>query len=335
MAKKQISIRKKGEELWQLHQKMVLIRRFEEATIKAYQQKKIAGFLHTYIGTEGVGVGLLAHKQIQDSVITSYRCHGLGLALGLTPESCMAELFGKVTGCARGKGGSMHYFSKEHNFLGGHGIVGGQFGPGIGAAFASKYKEENGVSFIFFGDGAIPQGSFHETINLASLWDLPAIFICEDNQYAMGTANSRILSNTNVSEIAKSYNIKGYTLDGMSLCDVYDQSLPIVEEVRKNQKPVLIHAVTYRYKGHSVSDAAKYRTKEEEKEWKEKDPIIKSVNRLQIEGIKSAQEIEAHDKKVKNYIKDVVKYAEKSPEPPLSELTTHVFKEHLEDGLWQ
>ena len=324
------SLKKDPDKLWDLHKKMVLIRRFEEATVKGYQQKKIAGFLHTYIGTEAVGVGALAHKQEQDSVVTTYRCHGLGLALGMTPESCMAELHGKITGCVRGKGGSMHYFSKEHNFLGGHGIVGGQYGIGIGAAFASNYRDENAVSFIHYGDGAVPQGTFHETINLAALWNLPAIYICEDNQYAMGTANHRILANTKIEDMAKSYGIKGYTLDGMNLCDVYDQMGEIVDEVRKTHRPVLIHAVSYRYKGHSVSDPAKYRTKEEEAAWKEKDPIIKSENRLISEGYKTEAEIKEFDKEMKNYIKEVVKFADDSPEPPLDELTKHVFFDELE-----
>ncbi len=318
-----------------LQNQMMLIRRFEEATIKGYQQKKIAGFLHTYIGQEAVGVGALAHKTPEDSVITSYRCHGLGLAMGMDPNACMAELYGKITGCARGKGGSMHYFSKEHNFLGGHGIVGGQFGPGIGAAFEAKYNNKKAVSFIHFGDGALPQGTFHECLNLASLWSLPALFICEDNQYAMGTANHRILSQRDIASISGSYNIKGYTLDGMSLPEMYFKMQEIIAEVRETQRPVIVHAITYRYRGHSVSDAALYRTKDEEAEWKAKDPIVAVNDWLISEGIKSEEEIKDWDKEIKKQVAESVKFAENSPEPPLSELGNHTFHDDLETKSWQ
>ena len=316
--------------LLDLQGQMILIRRFEEATVKGYQQKKIAGFLHTYIGQEAIGVGTIAHKQDIDSSVTTYRCHGLGLAMGMDPQACMAELYGKITGCVRGKGGSMHYFSKEHNFLGGHGIVGGQFGPGIGAAFEAKYTGKKAVSYIHFGDGALPQGTFHECLNLASLWDLPAIFICEDNQYAMGTARHRILSNEKIADIAKSYNIKGYTLDGMSLPEMYFKMKEITEEVRTTQRPVLVHALTYRFKGHSVSDAALYRTKDEEGEWKAKDPIVAVNDWLISEGIKTEDEIKEWDKKIKKQVRECVEFAETSPEPPLSELATHTYSEDLE-----
>ena len=317
------------EKLIELHRQMILIRRFEESTIKGYQQKKIAGFLHTYIGQEALGVGILAHKQPQDSVVTTYRCHGLGLALGMDPNACMAELYGKITGCVRGKGGSMHYFSKEHNYLGGHGIVGGQYGIGIGAAFESNYHNKNGVSFIHFGDGALPQGTFHETMNLAALWNLPAIFICEDNQYAMGTARHRILSNEKVEEIAQSYKMKGYFLDGMNMFEVYEKMEEIINEVRETKRPVLIHGLTYRFKGHSVSDAGLYRSKDEVSEWVEKDPI-QLVNKVLIaNNIKTEDEIKQIDKQIKADVKDYVKFAETSPEPPLEELSMHTFSEDL------
>ncbi len=317
------------EKLIELHRQMILIRRFEESTIKGYQQKKIAGFLHTYIGQEALGVGILAHKQPQDSVVTTYRCHGLGLAMGMDPNACMAELYGKVTGCVRGKGGSMHYFSKEHNYLGGHGIVGGQYGIGIGAAFESNYHNKNGVSFIHFGDGALPQGTFHETMNLAALWNLPAIFICEDNQYAMGTARHRILSNEKVNEIAQSYKMKGYFLDGMNMFEVYEKMEEIINEVRETKRPVLIHGLTYRFKGHTVSDAGLYRSKDEVSEWVEKDPIL-LVNKVLIaNNIKSEDEIKQIDKEIKADVKGYVKFAETSPEPPPEELSMHTFSEDL------
>jgi pyruvate dehydrogenase E1 component alpha subunit len=310
-------------------EKMLVIRNFEEASIKSYQQKKIAGFLHAYIGQEAVGVGTLSHKLPQDTVVTTYRCHGLYLALGGSPKAGMAELFGKVTGCARGKGGSMHFFSKEHNFLGGHGIVGGQFGVGIGAAFKSNYDEDNAVSFIFFGDGATVQGTLHETLNLAALWDLPAIFICEDNQYGMGTACTRAIANTDIASKAEAYGIKGYTLNGMDLHEVHTRMGEIVKEVRATRRPVLIHMKTYRYFGHSVSDAGLYRTKDEVDSWKAKDPIqVISRELIESKGI-TEDDFKNLQKKIKAQIQEALDFAEESPEPPIEELGQHVYMDEL------
>jgi pyruvate dehydrogenase E1 component alpha subunit len=317
------------EKLVEMLEKMLVIRHFEEASIKAYQQRKIAGFLHTYIGQEAVGVGSLTHKLRQDSVVTTYRCHGLGLALGLTPKAGMAELFGKVTGCARGKGGSMHFFSKEHNFLGGHGIVGGQFGIGIGAAFKSNYDEDNAVAFIFCGDGATVQGTMHETLNLAALWDLPAIFIVEDNQYGMGTACARAIANTDLASKAEGYGIKGYTLDGMNLHEVHDRMGEIVKEVRATRRPVLIHMKTYRYFGHSVSDAGLYRNKEEVESYKQKDPIHNISNELIQNKLMTEDEWKNLQKKIRTTIQEALDFAEESPEPPLEELTQHVYMDEV------
>lgn len=327
-SKKEISSLTK-EKMVELLEKMLVIRNFEEASIKAYQQKKIAGFLHAYIGQEAVGVGTLAHKLPQDSVVTTYRCHGLSLALGLPPKAGMAELFGKVTGCARGKGGSMHFFSKEHNFLGGHGIVGGQFGVGIGAAFKSNYDEDNAVSFIFFGDGATVQGTLHESLNLAALWDLPAIFICEDNQYGMGTACTRAIANTDIASKAEAYGIKGHTINGMDLNEVHDRMGEIVKEVRATRRPVLIHMKTYRYFGHSVSDAGAYRSKEEVDGMKAKDPIH-VISRELIEDKRITEdELKALQKKVKAVIQEALEFADESPEPPIEELTKHVYMDEV------
>jgi len=318
------------EKLTGMFEKMLLIRYFEEASIKAYQQKKIAGFLHAYIGQEAVGVGTLEHKLTQDSVVTTYRCHGLYLALGGDPKAGMAELFGKVTGCARGKGGSMHFFSKPHNFIGGHGIVGGQFGSGIGAAFKSNYNEENAVSFIFFGDGALAQGTFHECLNLAALWGLPAIFVCEDNQYGMGTANCRAIANIDVASKAAGYGIKGYTINGMDLKEVHNTMKHVVHETRTQRRPALVHMKTYRYFGHSVSDAGLYRSKDEVDTYKQLDPII-SVSKTLIENEWMTDEDLASIKKtMRARIQEVVDFADESPEPPLEELTRHVFSSMLE-----
>jgi pyruvate dehydrogenase E1 component alpha subunit len=317
------------DKMVEILEKMLIIRYFEEASIKAYQQKKIAGFLHTYIGQEAVGVGTLSHKLPQDAVVTTYRCHGLALALGLDPKAGMAELFGKVTGCARGKGGSMHFFSKPHNFLGGHGIVGGQFGIGIGAAFKSNYDEDNAVSFIFFGDGATVQGTLHETMNLASLWDLPAIFICEDNQYGMGTANARAIANTEISTKAEAYGMKGHVLNGMDLNEVHSRMGEIVKEVRATRRPVLVHMRTYRYTGHSVSDAGLYRTKEEVDLYKSKDPILAFSREMVDTKVFTEDELKNLQKKIKASIQEAVDFSEESPEPPLEELTQHVFMDDV------
>ncbi|HLP43571.1 MAG TPA: pyruvate dehydrogenase (acetyl-transferring) E1 component subunit alpha [Fibrobacteria bacterium] len=323
-AKKEAPVLAKEKQV-ELLEKMLIIRFFEEASIKAYQQKKIAGFLHPYIGQEAVGVGTLDHKLPQDTVVTTYRCHGLSLALGMPPKDGMAELFGKVTGCARGKGGSMHFFSKPHNFLGGHGIVGGQFGIGIGAAFKSNYDEDNAVSFIFFGDGATPQGTFHECMNLAALWDLPAIFICEDNQYGMGTACARAIANTDIASKAEAYGVKGYTLNGMDLHEVNSRMKDIVHETRTKRRPALVHVKTYRYTGHSVSDAGLYRTKEEVEANKLRDPIL-AVSRDLVESkAMTEEELKALQKKTKALIQEAVDFADESPEPPVEELTQHVY----------
>ena len=319
------------EKLTGMLEKMMLIRSFEEASIKSYQQKKIAGFLHTYIGHEAVGVGTLEHKLPQDSVVTTYRCHGLYLALGGDPKAGMAELFGKVTGCARGKGGSMHFFSKEHNFLGGHGIVGGQYGIGIGAAFKSNYVGDNGVSFIFFGDGALPQGTFHETMNLAALWNLPAIFICEDNQYGMGTANKRAIANTEIASKAEAYGVKGYTVNGMDLGEVHEVMRHVVEEARTKRRPALVHMKTYRFFGHSVSDAGLYRSKDEVDLWKQRDPILSVGQELLDNKWMTEDELKALQKSVKARVQEAVDFADESPEPPIEELTRHVVKDEVEN----
>jgi len=312
-----------------LLEKMQTIRYFEEAATKAYQQKKIAGFLHAYIGQEAVGVGILAHKLPQDMVVTSYRCHGLYLTLGCDAKAGMAELFGRASGCAGGKGGSMHFFSKEKNFLGGHGIVGGQFPIGIGAAFKSNYEEDNAVSFIFFGDGALPQGSFHESMNLAALWDLPVVFVCEDNQYGMGTANTRSIANTEIAAKAEAYGIKGYTLDGMNVAEVYSKMGPIVQEVRATRRPVLIHAKTYRYVGHSVSDAGLYRTKDEVEQQRKRDPLVLAANELLERKWISEEELKALQKSVKAKIAEAVDFADESPEPSPEALLQDVFADPL------
>jgi pyruvate dehydrogenase E1 component alpha subunit len=306
-------------------EQMLLCRRFEEACLKAYQQKKITGFCHTYIGQEAVAVGTLNHLTDEDAFVTSYRCHAQGLVRGITARSTMAEMYGKITGCARGKGGSMHVFSKEKNYLGGHGIVGGQIPVGTGAAFAGKYLGKDTVSITYFGDGASAQGTLHESFNLAGLWDIPAIYICENNQYGMGTATKRAVANENIHEQAASYGFKGYEIDGQDLVTIYTQMKEIVAEVRKTSRPVLVNMKTYRYKGHSVSDAGLYRTKEEVQCFMDRDCINQFNTQMQeLKWIDDAG-FKAMDKKIKEIVKDAVEFAEDSPWPPLEEVSNHVF----------
>ena len=306
-------------------EQMLLCRRFEEACLKAYQQKFITGFCHTYTGQEAVAVGTLNHLNENDSFVTSYRCHAQGLVRGMSAREVMAEMYGKVTGCARGKGGSMHVFSKELNYLGGHGIVGGQIPVGTGAAFASMYNDTGGVNITYFGDGASGQGTFHESLNLAALWDLPVIYICENNRYGMGTATGRAIANENIHEQAAGYGMKGYEMDGQDAVEVYTKMKKIIAEVRKTSRPVLINMNTYRYKGHSVSDAGLYRTKDEVKGFMDNDCIAKFSAQMQEQGWITEQDYKASDKKMKDVVKDAVKFAEESPWPPIEEATQHVF----------
>lgn len=314
------------ERLLHLFTNMMLIRRFEERAGQMYQQKKIAGFLHLYIGQEAVATGMLDHLTPgRDHVVTSYRCHAQALLLGLDPNELMAELFGKVTGNVRGKGGSMHFFSKERGLLGGHGIVGGQIPVGTGAAFTSKYLKTGGVSVIFLGDGASPQGTFHESLNMASLWKLPAIYCIENNRYGMGTAATRAVSVTNIAEAkAPGYGMDAYTVDGLNPYACWKLGQTAVAQSRLG-KPLLIEYKTYRYRGHSVSDAALYRTKEELACYQDQDPI----NRLHRDLIEAKwatdAELTAIDEKIIERIHAACQFAEESPEPPLSDLTTHVY----------
>jgi pyruvate dehydrogenase E1 component alpha subunit len=313
------------EKALQMLEQMIRVRRFEEGCLKSYQQKFITGFCHTYIGQEAVAVGAMAHLTPTDAYVTSYRCHAQGLIGGLTSREVMAEMFGKITGCVRGKGGSMHVFSKKNNYLGGHGIVGGQIPIGLGAAFALKYEEKEGVALTFFGDGASMQGTFHESLNLASLWDVPVIFICENNQYGMGTSNDRALANPQVSDFAAAYKMKGYEVDGMNLEASYNSFGEIIADCKKNSRPALVNVTTYRYQGHSVSDAGLYRTKDEVKCWKEKDPINSFYKSMEEQGWIDEAGYKALDKEMKAEVKDALDFAKESPWPPMDELTNHVY----------
>ncbi len=314
---------------------MLLIREFEVRTMQAYQNKKIGGFCHVYIGQEAVAVGCTAAVKPEDPIVTAYRDHGHALARGMDPKYGMAEMFGRVGGCAKGKGGSMHFFDKTHNMFGGHGIVGAQTPLGAGLAFATKYEDEvinegksSRVTLAFLGDGALNQGALHEAMNLASILDLPVIFIVENNGYSMGTAISRGTSmGHEITAKAKAYGMDSAVIDGMDVIEVYAGMKPIVDRCRETSRPAFIDMQTYRFKGHSMSDPRKYRTKEEEAQYESDDPIDKLAQRLLDEHDWSKDEYTAMAKETKKRIRDAVKWAEASPEPDVSDLYTDVFHE--------
>lgn len=304
---------------------MLLIRRFEERAAQQYQMQKIGGFCHLYIGQEAVVVGAVAATRPDDYFITAYRDHGHALARGTSANACMAELFGKATGCSRGLGGSMHYFDRVRNMLGGHAIVGGHVPLAAGMAFASKYRREDRVTLCFFGDGAINQGAFHEALNLASLWRLPVIFICENNLFAMGTSVGRSTGLKELYQRADGYDIPSVQIDGMDVRAVRDQFKQIVEGIRQQPRPHFVEAATYRYRGHSMSDPATYRTKDELERRKEQDPIIKLHAQLTEEGTLVPEQFDRLDAEVKQIVAESVRFAAESPDPPLAELHDYTF----------
>lgn len=307
-------------------ERMVLIRRFEEKAAQCYGLKKIGGFCHLYIGQEAVAVGSMAAIDLaKDYVITAYRDHGHALMAGMDPNAVMAELYGKITGCSRGKGGSMHLFDAEKHFYGGHGIVGAHIPLAAGMAMKIKYRKEDGVVLCFFGDGAIHQGSFHETLNMASVWKLPVIYICENNRYGMGTDYRRISSQVQFGKMAESYSMPGKDVDGMDVLAVYDCIRETAEQVRSEQVPVLIEARTYRYQGHSMSDPGTYRTKEEVAGYKEQDPILILKNQMAAAGLINEQQYAEMDERCKKISADSVEFSEHSEPPAIKTMYEDVF----------
>jgi len=304
---------------------MLLIRRFEERASQQYQAQKIGGFCHLYIGQEAVVVGAVAAVRDDDYVITAYRDHGHALARGTSANACMAELFGKATGCTQGLGGSMHFFDKKHHMYGGHAIVGAHVPLAAGLAFASKYREEDRVTLCFFGDGAINQGSFHEALNLIALYKLPVILICENNLFAMGTSVKRSTSLKQIVDRAEGYDIPGEIVDGMNFREVRDKLSEIVASIRKDRHPAFVEARTYRYRGHSMSDPASYRTKDELEKYRLDDPITRLRAQLTREGKLTNDEFDRIDKKAKEGVLAAVKFAEESPELPLEKLYDYVY----------
>jgi pyruvate dehydrogenase E1 component alpha subunit len=306
---------------------MLLLRRFEEKAGQMYGMQKIRGFCHLYIGQEAIAAGCMTATNDDDIFITAYRDHGLAIAKGITPNACMAELYAKATGCSKGKGGSMHFFGVEHRFFGGHGIVGAQIGTGAGLAFAEKYKGTDNVVLCFFGDGAARQGILHETFNLAMLWKLPVVFICENNNYAMGTSVARTSNVLDIYKLADAYEMPGDQVDGMIPETVHEAVERAVKRAREQGGPTLLEIKTYRYKGHSMSDPAKYRSKEEMEEYKLQDPVETTLTKLKDNFGVTDEEIEQITERVKHQVEESVKFAEESAYPDDGEVLKDVYAE--------
>lgn len=309
------------------YEKMLLIRRFEEKAGQLYGQQKIRGFCHLYIGQEACAVGAASALIKGDKYITAYRDHGQPLALGTHPNNVMAELFAKETGCSKGKGGSMHIFDKEVGFMGGHGIVGGQIPLGAGIAFAEKYNKTGNVCICYMGDGAVRQGAFHEAFNMAMSWNLPVIFAIENNGYAMGTSVQRTSNVTDLYKLGAAYDMPSYPVNAMNVEDVHIAVEEAAERARAGKGPTLLELRTYRYKGHSMSDPAKYRTKEELEEYKKKDPIEQVKDVILKKKWSTEEDLKALDKKLKDDVMECVDFAEKSDWPPASDAYTDVYAE--------
>ena len=308
------------------YRKMLLIRRFEEASGRLYMQGLIRGFLHLYIGEEAVAVGAISLLEPQDYIITHYRDHGHALARGMDPKACMAELCGKATGSSGGKGGSMHLFDANLHFMGGHAIVGGQMPIGVGMGLGIKMKQQNGVVMVFFGDGAVNEGEFHESLNLASLWKLPVVFMLENNLYGMGShVDMTHAAGRDIYNSAEYYKIPATQVDGMDLIAVREATSYAIDRVRSGNGPVFLEAMTYRYRGHSMADPVNYREMDEVEEWRINDPIDRFKALALGEGLITTGELEEIDSQVADEIDEVVKFARESPLPELDELYENVY----------
>jgi pyruvate dehydrogenase E1 component alpha subunit len=308
--------------------KMMLVRRFEERTMQSYMQQKIGGFCHIYIGQEAVAVGSIAALREDDPIVTAYRDHGHALARGMHPNYAMAEMYGKITGCAKGKGGSMHLFDKPHQMYGGHAIVGGQCPLGVGLAFAIQYNKEDKVAACYLGDGALNQGAFHEAMNLAAVWKLPLLMVVENNHYSMGTHIARGTAMAeDLSTKAAAYGMRYARCNGKDVLETYDCFKAEADRTRAGEGPCFINAETYRYKGHSMSDPQKYRTKQEVADHEEQDCINTLVNQLVESGRATQQQIDELDSAAKAAASEAVKFAAESPEPGEDEMYTDVYSQ--------
>jgi len=299
---------------------MLRIRRFEEKTLLAYSKQLIRGFLHVYIGQEAIAAGLKSALTHEDKIVTAYRQHGIGLMRGLTSDSCMAELFGKATGCVKGKGGSMHFFSKEHNYFGGNGIVGAQIPIGTGIALAEQYRGTKNLCVTMFGDGAARQGALYESFNMAMTWKLPVLYICENNKYAMGTSVERTSNVQEIYKVGSAFEMPSEPVDGMSPEKVHEAIARAAAHIRSGKGPYFLEINTYRYRGHSVSDPAKYRTKDELNDYKDQDPIETTKETILSKKIATKAEIEAIDQKIEAEMEAAYKFAQESDYPMSSEL---------------
>jgi len=315
----------KGQ-LLDFYRQMSLIRLFEERSAEQYALGNIRGFLHLYIGEEAIAVGAISALMPQDYVVTHYRDHGHALVKGMDPNAAMAELFGKATGCSKGKGGSMHLFDAEKRFMGGYAIVGGQLPLAVGLALASKYKGESSLVMCFLGDGAISEGEFHESLNLASLWKLPVIFFVENNLYGMGASVDQILIfHDEIYKFARAYKMPAARVDGMDVIKVMEATSKAIESVRSGGGPYLIEAMAYRFRGHSMADPSEYRDKAEEEQWRKKDPILSFSKRLIDENIATKKELDEMEKEVEAIVSNAVQFADESPFPEPEALYEDVY----------
>ena len=312
-------------QLLAMHYKMALIRRFEEKSAEEYTRGKIGGFMHLYIGQEAVGVGSIETLRPDDIILCSYREHGHAIAKGMDPNGVMAELFGKATGCSKGKGGSMHMWSNEFRVFGGNGIVAAQLPIAAGVAFAEQYEGRDTVVVCFFGDGAVDEGAFHEALNIASVWKLPVVYICENNQYSMGMAVGKSWATDTLLPRAAAHNIPGTLVDGMDVIEVYDAVKQAVEHTRAGNGPSLLEIKTYRFRGHSMTDPAYYRTREEEHQWRTtRDPIGIFEEKLLENGLATQTEFDENDARATQVSEEAAEFAENSPDPALDELYTDI-----------
>lgn len=313
------------EKLLAMFREMLLIRRFEEKAGQLYGMGLIGGFCHLYIGQEAVVTGIQAAANADDAVITTYRDHAHMIACGMDPKGIMAELTGRIGGFSKGKGGSMHMFSVEKQFFGGHGIVGANVPLGTGMAFAQKYKGTKAITFTYFGDGASNQGQVYESFNMASLWQLPVIYIIENNEYAMGTSTKRHAADTELFRRGEAFGIPGVQVNGMNVLEVYEAAKKVIEHVRSGKGPYLMEVKTYRYRGHSMSDPAKYRSKEEVEDYKEnRDPINQFRKWLEAEGVANEAAFKKIEDEVKQIVNEAAEFAKESPEPDATELWTDI-----------
>ena len=308
-----------------MYRRMLFYRRFEERVNMAYTKQKFSGFCHLHIGQEAVCVGLGRCTRPDDLMISGYRSHTQAIEKGISAEAVFAELLGKVTGCSRGKAGSMHMFSKEHGFYGGDGIVGGQAPVALGAAFALKYQETDANMVCYLGDAAMNQGQVYEAMNMAATWDLPVLFVIENNRYGMGTDIRRTTSVDFLYKRALAFDMKHSQVDGMNVLDLYQHAKPIMETMRRDRKPYLLEVLTYRYKGHSVSDPGTYRTKQEVQEQQERDPILQLAAELKLQKLADEAQLKEWDKEARDKVKAAEKFADDSAVPDAAETWMHVF----------